>query len=681
MPAQSFPNRPGALVKQLLEEQRQQWQNGQAWSIEAHLEEHPSLRDDQEAILQLVYNEVLLRESQGEKPTLVEYETRFPTLAAELALQFEAHQQLGPICSDSDQGDGRVDTRDHPPPARQCPRCQAPVNSGETSCPVCNTMIPSEEVRLPTPSRLPEIAGYEVLEKLGAGGMGVVYKARQLHPGRIVALKLILGGMHVGPEDILRFLTEAEAIGRLEHRNIVRLYECGKDEGLPFFTLEFVSGGSLKDRIRGQPLPPREAAQILEHLARAMDYVHSQGIVHRDLKPANILLAKSETRNPKSETRTEASGSDFGFRISDFEPKVTDFGLARHLQGGGLTQSGAIVGTPCYMAPEQARGKTKDVGPPADIYALGAILYECLTGRPPFQGASAMDILPQVIAGEPLAPGQLVRGVPRDLETICLRCLEKEPGRRYASAGDLAEDLRRFQAGEPIIARPVGTVGRMVKWVKRRPALAALMASIVVGAALSTCFAIEAARRADAEAAAKEQAQLQARRYKKGRRILLTSFLERTFDVHELLANGKVEEAVALSRTLLRIVQRVDAIDDTDEEVRAALAEVLGRLAWAELLAGKFEEAREHAAKAREYAPGDEDIAINLAHAYLLTKCYSKAEELYRRYKDAKCGEIQGTCAEVVRKDFQEFRERNLADAQVKAIMLKIERLLTERGD
>jgi WD40 repeat protein/serine/threonine protein kinase len=415
-------------IESLLQEQRRRWRSGQPASLDVLLDQQPTLRTDVEAILQLIYNEVLLREERGERPNLQDYTARFPALCAELALQFEAHQQLG----------------------RLCPACQSPLAPDARSCPYCKTLVAAPGLAPPADPRLPTLAGYQVLEKLGAGGMGVVYRARQLHPGRIVALKMILGGIHVGPEHVIRFQTEAEAVGRLEHPNIVRLYECGQHDGLPYFTLEFVSGGSLDRRIRGQPLPPSEAAHLVAQLARGMAYVHSQGVVHRDLKPGNVLLAENGT------------------------PKITDFGLARHLQGGGLTQSGVVMGTPCYMAPEQARGKMKEVGPATDIYALGAILYECLTGRPPFQGASAVDIIPLVISGEALSPSRLVAGVARDLETICLKCLEKEPVRRYASAGDLADDLERFLRKEPVHARPVSMWGRAARWARRHPAAAAL---------------------------------------------------------------------------------------------------------------------------------------------------------------------------------------------------------------
>jgi WD40 repeat protein len=298
------------------------------------------------------------------------------------------------------------------------------------------------------------VPGYEVLGEVGRGAMGVVYKARQLRLNRVVALKMVLAGGHAGPAELVRFLAEAEAVAQLQHAHIVQVYEVGQQGGLPFISLEFVDGGTLAQKLRGQPQQPREAARLVETLARAMHHAHQQGIVHRDLKPSNVLLS--------------AGG----------EPKVTDFGLAKRGAGNsGLTATGAIVGTPSYMAPEQAAGQ-KDVTAAADVYALGAILYELLTGRPPFQGPTPLDTVLQVTSCEPLAPAQLQPKVPRDLETICLKCLQKAPERRYASAAELADDLGRFLADRPISARPVGRLERGWRWCRRNPALAALAAGV-----------------------------------------------------------------------------------------------------------------------------------------------------------------------------------------------------------
>jgi WD40 repeat protein/tRNA A-37 threonylcarbamoyl transferase component Bud32 len=336
----------------------------------------------------------------------------------------------------------------------------SPANGREADTLTPAAAAPSPGTALP-PEQMP---GYDLLGVLGRGAMGVVYKARHQRLNRIVALKMILAGGHAGEAELARFRTEAETVARLRHPGVVQIYDVGEHAGLPYLALEYCDGGSLADRLGGTPLPPTQAAALVEHLARAIDAAHRQHVIHRDLKPANVLLA---------------GGADSP--TGRLTPKVTDFGLAKKLdEGSSQTQTGTILGTPSYMAPEQAGGKPKAVGPAADVYALGAILYECLTGRPPFRAATTMDTLIQVLYDEPVPPTQLQPKTPQDLETICLKCLHKEPAKRYATAADLAEDLRRFQADEPIAARPVGSVERVSKWARRRPAVAALLAVSVV---------------------------------------------------------------------------------------------------------------------------------------------------------------------------------------------------------
>jgi serine/threonine-protein kinase len=308
---------------------------------------------------------------------------------------------------------------------------------------------------------IPAVDGYEILGELGRGGMGVVYRARHVHLIRPCVLKMILAGDHAGAPAVARFLAEAEAVARLRYPNVVQIHHVGHAAGLPFFELEYVEGGSLDRRLDGTPWPPRRAAEVVEALTRGVAEAHRLGIVHRDLKPGNVLLA------------------------ADGAPKVADFGLAKSLTGdGGLTQSGAILGSPSYVAPEQARGGAKEIGPPADFYALGAILYELLTGRPPFRGATVLETLEHARTTEPVPPSRLVPGLTRDVETVALKCLRKEPGRRCDSAAALAEDLRRFLGGEPIVARPVGSVERAWRWRRRRPVPAFLTAAVVLVAAL-----------------------------------------------------------------------------------------------------------------------------------------------------------------------------------------------------
>jgi serine/threonine-protein kinase len=383
-----------------------------------------------------------------------------------------------------------------------------------------------------TPAR-PAVPGYEVLAELGRGGMGVVYKARQVALGRVVALKMILAGAHAGAADLDRFRREAEAVAGLQHPNVVQIHEVGEHGGLPYIVLELCDGGSLEKKLAGTPLPPREAAALAEALARAMRSAHAKGIVHRDLKPANVLLAE------------------------DGAPKVTDFGLAKKLdEAAGPTATGAVMGTPSYMAPEQAEGK-KGVGPAADVYALGAILYECLTGRPPFKAATSLDTILQVVSEEPVPPRRLNVRVPADLETVCLKCLRKGPGQRYAAAADLAEDLRRFQAGEAIRARPVGAAERAWKWVRRHPARAGLAAAVAVVVLLLAAGGLwlqrqreETARQAEAlrqeVGAALEQAVRfrQAGHFEEGRE-LLEQARRRLGDGGPADLRGRVEQSLA----------------------------------------------------------------------------------------------------------------------------------------
>jgi serine/threonine protein kinase len=324
------------------------------------------------------------------------------------------------------------------------------------------------------------VKGYEILGELGRGGMGVVYRARQVSLKRIVALKMVLASAHAGPNELARFRTEAEAVARLQHPHIVQIYEVGEEDGCPYFSLEFVDGVTLAQKLGGKPLPALQAAQLAETLARAVHAAHQRGIIHRDLKPANILLT------------------------ADGVPKITDFGLAKSFggetysgpsgpdsapvaEGASLsppssprTETGAILGTPSYMAPEQAGGKKRDIGPATDVYSLGAILYEMLTGRPPFRAETPLDTVMLVVSEEPLPLRKIDAAVPRDLETICLKCLEKDPGKRYASAEALAGDLERYLNGEPILARPLSPVGRLLRWARRQPAFATTLIALAV---------------------------------------------------------------------------------------------------------------------------------------------------------------------------------------------------------
>jgi tetratricopeptide (TPR) repeat protein/predicted Ser/Thr protein kinase len=440
-------------------DQRARWRGGDPVRVESYLEQHPSLQDDPDGVLDLIYNEIVLREEVGERPVLEEYRRRFPQFDVPVRLLFEVHQAVE---------EGPAPTRSAPdgPPAPAAER--TPVGP---------------------PGGAPDVPGYEVLSELGHGGMGVVYKARQVSLNRSVALKVLLAGPRAGARGLSRFQSEAEVLARLQHPNIVQVYEVGEHEGRAFFAMEYVAGASLSAHIAGTPRPAREAARLVADLARAMHFAHERGVVHRDLKPQNVLLTPDGT------------------------PKIGDFGLAKQLDSdGGQTRTGDVMGTPSYMAPEQAAGKGKLVGPATDVYALGAILYEMLTGRPPFRAGTDWETVLQVLHDDPAAPRVLNRTVPRDLETVCLKCLRKAPAERYASALALADDLRRFLDGKPVIARRVTPWERALKWAKRRPtaaALLALAAMTAVGLTVGLWQRAAAERRRQGEARAEARAGLE----------------------------------------------------------------------------------------------------------------------------------------------------------------------------
>ncbi|MBM3846860.1 MAG: hypothetical protein FJ405_11330 [Verrucomicrobia bacterium] len=367
---------------------------------------------------------------------------------------------------------------------QKCPSCARliPIAAPRGLCPAClvssmlfesaETEAGSPEEASPSPAcALDRIGDYEIVEEIGRGGMGIVFKARDLRLGRMVALKLILTGRLASDAEVKRFRVEAEATAQLEHPNIVPIYELGTHEGQPFFAMKLVEGGTLSERIShaGCPLPPREAVQITIGIARAVDHAHQRGILHRDLKPGNVLID-----------------------AADGGPMVVDFGLERRMSDTlRLTATGSAMGSPHYMAPEQASGTSTEATTAADIYSLGAVLYEMLTGRPPYTGATPLEILRKACDEEPdppsrargLLPGGMDPGpLDPDIDTICLKCLEKDPSKRYASARGLAEDLVRWTRGEPVLARPPSTLERVMKWGKRHPGISSLLVVLIVGA-------------------------------------------------------------------------------------------------------------------------------------------------------------------------------------------------------
>jgi len=355
-------------------------------------------------------------------------------------------------------------------PAR-CPKCRtASADAWEGLCPVCAfrgalELEPGAARPLVPEHQLPRLSGqYELLEEIARGGMGVVYKARQIPLNQLVAVKVLLSGPLASSTDLQRFRAEAEAASNLQHPNIVAIHEVGEYAGQPFFAMDYVEGPRLSELVREQPLPAARAAGYVKTVAEAIQYAHERGVLHRDLKPSNVLI--------------DHAG----------QPRIIDFGLAKRLGlelrlstlHDQLTTTGRVLGSPNFIPPEQAAGKRGAIGPQSDVYSLGAILYHLLTARPPFVAATAHEIVDQLLNAEAVGPRSLNSRVPRDLETICLKCLEKEPLRRYRSAQELADELGRFLRAEPIQARPVGRLGRLCRWCRRNPQLAVLAATVVV---------------------------------------------------------------------------------------------------------------------------------------------------------------------------------------------------------
>ena len=432
-------------------------------------------------LTELVHVDLEYRLRAGESARVEEYLARYPELTDDRAVMLEL------IAAEHE-----FRRRREPGLALSDVLQRFPQYRAELPGQIARTTIDGRDVPLrPTDQRaeaLPEVVGYEVLGLLGRGGMGVVYQARQLGLDRTVALKMVLTGFQAGPKDLARFRAEAAALARLQHPNIVQIYDVGETAGRPYFVFEFVAGGSLAQYLQGTPQPVRPAAQLVDTLARAVHAAHANGVIHRDLKPANILL-RDEREGARGESRDL---SPLASRLASVVPKITDFGLAKCAGGDGEapdlrgpTVTGDLVGTPNYMAPEQAMVPRQPVGPAADVYALGAILYELLTGRPPFTGETPLATVLQVLNNEPVSVTSLQPNVPRDLETICLKCLRKEPRQRYGSALELAEDLQRFLRDEPIRARPVRAVEKLWRWVRRHPVPAGLLAAGLLAPAVA----------------------------------------------------------------------------------------------------------------------------------------------------------------------------------------------------
>jgi serine/threonine protein kinase/tetratricopeptide (TPR) repeat protein len=501
-------------------------------------------------------------------------------------------------------------------------------------------IAPGQSAAPPVPG--PDIPGYELLGFLGKGGMGCVYKARHQRLGRLVALKCLRAD---GPPELERFQAEAQTVARLQHPNIIQIFEVGEWQGEPFLSLEFVDGGTLADHLHGKPEDARLSAALVQTLARAVHYAHTQGIVHRDLKPANILMSIADGRLP-----IEAGQSAID-NLNSAVPKIADFGIAKHLQVSGQTREGDIVGTAAYMAPEQAAGRGAAIGPASDIYSLGVILYELLTGRVPLQGATDLETLLSVQTEEPVPPRQLQPRLPQELQTICLKCLRKEPGARYASADDLARDLGRHLAGEPIAARPTPLWKRTWKWTRRRPALAALvvLTALIVGVGFpgatylwvraDRAHAAELAHRQKAEAAA--EAEARAKRRAEARETDTLAVLH--FVETKLLASprpqgqsGGLGHEVTMRQALDEALPFVGKGFAKQPVIEARLRAVLGQSYY---YLGEAVTAAEQLQTActllSQYIPHDHPDALRtvsqLANSYKALGRYVEADKLYQK--------------------------------------------------
>jgi tetratricopeptide (TPR) repeat protein len=528
------------LRELLCADQVDRWRAGQRVPAEAYLSLHSTLQGTaNESAFELVYGEFLLRESLGESPAPEEFYWRFPQFADRFQRQLDLHRALATDNQATEMG-----------------ALSKPAEGAWGG--TCG----------------PELPGYRILGELGRGGMGVVYKACQESLNRLVALKVIHASVYSDPEAAARFRAEAEAAARFQHPNIVQVYEIGEWEGMGYLALEYAAGGSLDKKLAGTPREPLEAARLLENLARVVHYAHQRGIVHRDLKPANVVLTE------------------------DGVPKITDFGLAKLLEHeGGLTHTGAILGTPSYMAPEQVRSDTHAITPATDVYALGTILYETLTGRPPFKGATPISTMEQVSNQEPLPPGRFQRHTSRDLETICLKCLEKHPRQRYTSALALAEDLRRFLDGRPIAAQPASLWRRAGKWARRNPSMATALSCLALTVALVLGGAIYYNARLRAALGSADD---NARTALEQRNLALTALKQLVYDLQENLGETPLTRALRRSQ-LQTAISCLDAIALRAEASPPDLSRAIAHQKLGEIYQqiGQRGEAREQFAKSR----------------------------------------------------------------------------------
>ncbi len=574
------------LLRRACAELERRLRAGEGCRAEEFFAADPALAGREEGALDLLWAEYLTRAELGQQALRDEFFARFPRWRRQLREHFHFHEWL----------------REH-----------APTDSARPTTPARAAGPGGAPVRGDWPDR------YEVLGEIGRGGMGVVYKARDRTLNRWVALKTLRGGDGAGPQELQRFRVEAEAAARLQHPNIVQIYEVGDHDGLPFLALEYVEGCSLEEHLGGKPQPAREAAALAEVLARAVHHAHQRGIVHRDLKPGNVLLDEAHGLQP----------AGFG------APKIADFGLAKLLgDGPGHTRTGAVLGTPAYMAPEQAAGRN-DVGPAADVYALGAVLYEALTGRPPFQAPTSLETLEQVRSRDPVPPSRLQPGVPRDLETVCLKCLEKEPGKRYASALGLADDLRRWLDGRSVTARPVGSAGRLARWCRRRPLLAGLTAALLLTLAAGGGSTVVLWRQAEANFVAARAGEREARENYRLLMRAMQKFFRGANQDEQLRARGLEKLRLTLLKSGGQVLEEMLAKQPDDPELRAELGNLYFEAAYLARATQSREEARDLYGRAIDLF-GQPADATTGAPAYRVesANCYLQRGGVYHDLRD-----------------------------------------------
>lgn len=422
-------------------------ESGHTDAVEILLGEHPEIRENSRLLLQCIRAEWTVLARQGQPRDLADYALRFPECADSLSELLAANNPQPP----SSAGDQLISAGS---PSAETSLADATTANAPQPSQLSNTFVPMVDVAQVLNGK---IGRYEILREIARGGMGVVYKAYDPQLDRMVAVKLIKSGEFADREQIQRFQTEARAAAQLHHSGIVPVYEVGQQDSLNFLVMEFVEGKSLSQEVADAPLNPQSAARFMQQVAEAVQFAHDRGIIHRDLKPQNILLA------------------------SDGRPRILDFGLAKRQQhDSSLTETGQILGTPSYMSPEQAQGKTDQVGRHSDVYSLGATLYYLLTGRPPFRGESQFETITQVVHREPVAPRRFNAAIPRDLETICLKCLQKQPGQRYASAQAVSDDLASFLQNETIQAKRPSQLIRVGRWIVQHWVLSLIIASLVI---------------------------------------------------------------------------------------------------------------------------------------------------------------------------------------------------------